>query len=65
MGTFISQIRHFALMPATVYLSLAAVFNIFEIRSLQYIELAKKGLCSLLAPWDITLPLMFRCTSEP
>ena len=49
MGTFISQMRHCAqvLVPETVYLSLAAVFNIFE-----------NGLCSLLAPWDITLPLM-------
>ena len=33
MGTFISQIRHCAhvLVPATFYMSLAAVFNIFEI----------------------------------
>ena len=37
MGTFISQIRHCAqvLVPATVYSCLAAVFDIFEIGSLQ------------------------------
>ena len=59
METFISQIRQFAqvLVPATVYLSLTAVFNIFEIWSLQQIEVDKKGLCSLLAAWDITLPM--------
>ena len=44
-------------MPATVYLILATVFDIFEIGPLLYMELGKKGLCSLLAPWDITLPL--------
>ena len=59
MGTFISQIRHCAqvLVPATVYSCLAAVFDNFELGSLQLIELAKKGLCSLLALWDIILPL--------
>ena len=43
-------------MPAAVKLNMAvaAVFNIFEIGSLQYIELVKKGLYSLLDPWDIT-----------
>ena len=45
------------LVPATVYSCLAAVFDIFEVGSLQKIELAKKGLCSFLALWDIILPL--------
>ena len=66
MGTFISQIRHCAqvLVPATVYSCLAAVFDIFEIGSLQEIELAKKGLCSLLALWDIILPLLTPITKH-
>ena len=32
--------------------------DIFDIESLLYIELAEKGICSLLASWDITLPLL-------
>ena len=31
--------------------------DIFDIGSLLKIELAEKGICSLLASWDITLPL--------
>ena len=47
------------LVPATVYLILATVYWIFDIGSLLWIELGKKGLCSLLAPSDITLPLFW------
>ena len=61
MGAFYFTKRHCAqvLLPATGYLSLAAVLTSLKLGHCYKLNWPKKGVCGSLAPWDITLPLPF------